>query len=56
MWNKSPVQVQCMRQGTQVVALGRPLGMALWGGFSMGDTCTHMADSCQCMAKTTIIL
>ena len=21
-----------------------------------GDTCTHMADSCQCMAKTTTIL
>ena len=21
-----------------------------------GDTCTPMADSCQCMAKTTIIL
>ena len=21
------------------------------GGFRMGDTCTPMADSCQCMAK-----
>ena len=25
-------------------------------GFRMGNTCTPMADSCQCMAKTTIIL
>ena len=26
------------------------------GGFRMGNTCKSMADSCQCMAKTTIIL
>ena len=26
------------------------------GGFRIGDTCTLMADSCQCMAKTTTIL
>ena len=25
-------------------------------GFKMGNTCTPVADSCQCMAKTTIIL
>ena len=25
-------------------------------GFRMGDTGTSMADSCQCMAKPTIIL
>ena len=25
-------------------------------GFGMGDTCTPTADSCHCMAKTTIIL
>ena len=25
-------------------------------GFRMGNTCTPMADSCECMAKTTIIL
>ena len=25
-------------------------------GFKMGDTCTPVADSCQCMAKTTTIL
>ena len=26
------------------------------GGFRMGNTCTPMTDSCQCMAKTTTIL
>ena len=26
------------------------------GGIGMGSTCKSMADSCQCMAKTTIIL
>ena len=26
------------------------------GGSGWGDTCTPIADSCECMAKTTIIL
>ena len=26
------------------------------GGIGMGNTCTSMADLCQCMAKTTTIL
>ena len=26
------------------------------GGIGMGNTCTSMADSCQCMAKPTTIL
>ena len=26
------------------------------GGFRMWNTCTPVADSCQCMAKTTTIL
>ena len=26
------------------------------GGIGMGNTCVSMADSCQCMAKTTTIL
>ena len=26
------------------------------GGIGMGNTCKSMADSCQCMIKTTIIL
>ena len=37
-------------------ALGRPRGMRLGGGIVMGNTCKSMADSCQCMAKTTTIL
>ena len=32
--------------------MGREVGV----GFGMGNTCTLMADSCQCMAKTTTIL
>ena len=31
--------------------MGRDVG----GGFRMGDTCPPIADSCQCMAKTTTI-
>ena len=32
--------------------MGRDVG----GGFRMGNTCTPMADSCQYMAKPTIML
>ena len=32
------------------------MGREVGGGFRMGNTCTPMADSCQCMAKTTTIL
>ena len=32
------------------------MGREVEGGFRMGTTCTPMADSCQCMAKTTTIL
>jgi len=32
---------------TQRDGTGRDVG----GGFRMGNTCTPMADSCQCMAK-----
>ena len=28
----------------------------LGGGIGIGNTCKSMADSCQCMTKTTIIL
>ena len=51
----SPVQVRCMIQGargwctgmTQRDGMGREVG----GRFRMGNTCTPMVDSCQCMAK-----
>ena len=55
MWNRSPVQVRCMRQGAQGWCTGMTLrdgmGRELGAGFRMGNTCTPMADSCQCMAK-----
>ena len=35
--------------------LEQPWGMG-WGERWEGDTCTPMADSCECMAKTTTIL
>jgi len=31
------------------------VGREVRGGFRMGNTCTPMADSCECMAKTTTI-
>ena len=34
---------------TQRDGMGREMG----GGFRMGNTCKSMAESCQCMAKTT---
>ena len=60
MWNRSLVQVQCMKQGTQ----GQYTGMTLSDGmgrevgreFRMGDMCTLMADSCRCMVKAITIL
>ena len=60
MWNRSPVQVRCMRQGAQGWCTGMTWGM-WWGGrwergFRMGNTYTPMSDSCQCTAKTTTIL
>ena len=53
--NQSPVQVQCMIQDaqgwctgmTQRDGIGREVGV----GFRIGNSCTPMADSCQCMAK-----
>ena len=37
---------------TQRDGMGRKAG----GGIGIGSTCKSMADSCQCMAKTTTIL
>ena len=49
-----------MRQGAQGKSSGMTLrdgmGREVGEGFGMGDTCTPMADSCQCMAKPTTIL
>ena len=60
IWNRWPVQVWCMKQGTQSWGTGTTqrdgIGREVGAGFRMGDTCTPMADSCQCMAKPTKIL
>jgi len=47
-----------MRQGAQGWCTGMTLRDGEGGGrgFRMGNTCTAMADSCEYMAKTTIIL
>ena len=37
---------------TQRDGMGREAGAGIW----MGNTCKSMADSCQCMAKTSTIL
>ena len=54
--NRSPAQVGCMRQVLGAGALGRPRGMGWGGRWEGGLGCKSMADSCQCMTKTTIIL
>ena len=60
--NRSPIQVGCMRQMLGAGALGRPMGWDGEGGgrpgagIGMGNTCKSVADSCQCVAKTTTIL
>ena len=49
--HETSAQGWCTRM-TQRDGMGREVG----GGFRMGNTCKSMADSCQCMTKTTTIL
>ena len=49
--NETSAQSWCTGR-TQMDGMGREEG----GVFRMGDTCKSMADSCQCMPKTTTIL
>ena len=60
MWSRLIVYFQCMRQGFQGQCTGMTLrvgiGKEVGGGFRMKDTCTPMANSCHCMARTTTIL
>ena len=60
MWNRSPVQVRCLRQGAQDRCTGMTLrdGMEreVGGRVRMGNTCKPMADSCKFMAKTNTVL
>ena len=55
VWNVSPVQIRCMRQGAWGWCTGMTqrdgMGREVRGGFRIGNTCTPMADSCWCMAK-----
>ena len=54
-----PVQVRCTRQGSWDWCTGMTLkdgmGKEVRGRVRMGNTCTSMADSCQCMEKPTTI-
>ena len=49
-----------MRQGTQGWCTGMTqrdgMGREVGRGFTMGNTCKPMANSCECMAKPTTIL
>jgi len=49
-----------MRQGAQGWCTGMTLrdgmGKEVGGSVRMGNTCTPMDDSCECMAKPTTIL
>ena len=47
-----------MRQVLGPGALGRPnqVKREVGGGIGMGNTCNSMADSCQCITKSTTIL
>ena len=60
MWNRSPVQVWCNKQGTQSRCTGTTqrdgMGRELGGEFRMGDTCILMADSRCCVAEPNAIL
>ena len=55
-----PVQVQCMKHGTQGQWSGTiqrdEVGREWEQGSGWRDTCTLMDDSYQCIAKTTTIL
>ena len=49
--HETNAQTWCTRK-TQRDRVEREVG----GGIEMGNTCKSMANSCQCMTKTTIIL
>ena len=49
--HETSAQIWCAGK-TQRDGMGREAG----GEIRMGNTCKSMADSCQCMAKTTTIL
>ena len=50
------VGLKCNIQKTKIMASRDRVEREVGGGIGMGNTCKSMADSCQCMAKTTTIL
>ena len=65
MQNRWPLEVRCMKQGTQSLCSGTTqrdrvdgrVGLRSGKGNSgWGDTCVPMANSCWCMTKTITIL
>ena len=50
-WHETSAQTWCTGK-TQRDRVESEVG----GGIGMGNTCKSMADSCQCMTKTTTIL
>ena len=48
--------VQGFEEITLVVKIAIAMEREVGGGIGMGNTCKSMADSCQCMTKTTTIL
>ena len=51
MWNESPVQVQCMIEGARGWCTGITQRDGMGTVFRLGNTCTPVEDSCQCIAK-----
>ena len=51
-WMQETSALGCCTGKTQRDGMEKEVG----GGVGMGNTCKSMADSCQCMAKTTTIL
>ena len=53
--NKSPVYVQCRIQDVWGWCMGMiqrdDMGWEVGGGFSIGNSCTAVVDSCHCMAN-----
>ena len=49
----SELQAGSERQESKQRVIRKVMGREVGEGFRMADTCTPMADSCQCMAKTT---
>ena len=45
-----------LKSYTTLLKETKEMGRKVGGGFRMGNTRTPMADSCECMARTTTIL